>query len=109
MSAGLDLKCLGEEPLRLSPPSAAQKGVWPLRGPSHSLSPSLSPIVGMNKYVLIDRYVISISKDVKSVEDGTQHKDTAALCALRSALCAHFLWLHQRREVGGAPSAKTTG
>jgi hypothetical protein len=45
--------------------------VWPLRGPSYSLSPALSPIVGMNKYVLIDRYVISISKDVKSVEDST--------------------------------------
>ena len=70
----------------MSPSSAAQEGLWPLRGPSYSLSPSLSPIVGMNKYVLIDRYVISISKDVKSVEDTahiTQH--CVFYCELRKA------------------------
>jgi hypothetical protein len=37
----------------MSPSSAAQEGLWPLRGPSYSLSPSLSPIVGMNRHVLI--------------------------------------------------------
>jgi hypothetical protein len=74
----------------MSPSSAAQKGVWPLRGPSYSpLSPSLSPIVGMNKHVLIDRYVISVSKDAKPVEDSTATAQDI-------------------RHTGGAPCATTT-